>query len=242
MQRYFYLSSQIAMTQMTLPRIIGTWMLVLAAHTVFAQSGLALTLLNYTIQTDSVNYTYGYTITINATLTNTSTQLVYSDSLDFGLHNNQYSSITAGSIFKKPPYSSRSITLQPGESVPAVFGVKIDAQYFAPGPDVVVVWPICTEVIADSVVINLHINDPLATADEVQQPAGYLITADKILLQNTGSNNFEQVRIFNISGQLLYLQHSSYITEIPLGYLPKGIYLAELLTADKRRQVIKFFK
>ena len=240
-QRYFYLSCQLAMTQMKLPRIIGTCILLLAGKIAMAQSGLALSLLNYTIQTDSVNFTYGYTITINATLTNVS-QSAYSDTLDFALHNNQFSVITANSVFKKPPYSAKTITLQPGESVPAVFGVKIDAQYFAPGPDVVVVWPICNQIIADSIVIDLHINDPMASAPEVLQPASYLVLSDKIILQNTGENNFEQVRIFSISGQLMYLQHSSFITEIPLGYLPKGIYIAELITADKRRQVIKFFK
>ena len=101
---------------------------------------------------------------------------------------------------------------------------------------------ICNQIIADSIVIDLHINDPMASAPEVLQPASYLVLPDKIILQNTGENNFEQVRIFSISGQLMYLQHSSFITEIPLGYLPKGIYIAELITADKRRQVIKFFK
>ncbi|MFN8286383.1 MAG: hypothetical protein U0V74_06505 [Chitinophagales bacterium] len=208
-----------------------------------AQSTIALKLINYTIQSDSLNFDLGYTITINADLTNTG-QIPYSDSLDFGLRNSSNSFIPESSgLFNKPPYINYGlITIDTGETVPAVFSVHIDMPYFHPGPDVVVVWPICSSAYNDSVLINLNILDPLAIDDKDEHLTPYIITGNEIFLEKAIENNFQQVRIFNISGQLLYGMHAEYIDRVPLAGLPHGLFFCELQTSDKRRQVIKFVR
>ncbi len=244
MQRYLYIYGQTNMKHKMTRKIYTVVALIMVCcFSATAQSSIALKLINYTIQSDSVNFDLGYTITINADLTNTG-QVTYNDSLDFGLRNSTNNFIPPSSgLFNKPPYTGYGlITIDTGETVPAVFSVHIDMPYFHPGPDVVVVWPICSSVYNDSVLINLNILDPLAINDEVEQITPYIITGSEVFLEKASENNFQQVRIFNISGQLLYAQHADYISRVPIGNLPHGMFFCELQTNDKRRQVIKFVR
>ena len=43
-------------------------------------------------------------------------------------------------------------------------------------------------------------------------------------------------------GQQISELRSEFITEIPLPALPKGLYLCELITAEGKRKVIRFFR
>lgn len=213
---------------------------VACSHRVVAQStGIGLSLLNYTVENNQDNIDIGRTVTINALITNyDSTD--FSGTLDFGLRNSQQQLSNTG-LFDKPPYSGNTITLSPGETVPAVFSVEIGAQYFAPGPDVVVVWPISDAPIGDSVVITLNINNPTGIAQVNELELNYIVMSDRILLQQSDNENeFEQVRIYNMLGQAAYTANGS-ATEIPTSTLPKGIYICELRSGDKRT-VFKFSK
>ncbi|MCW5909229.1 MAG: T9SS type A sorting domain-containing protein [Chitinophagales bacterium] len=202
--------------------------------------GLALTRINFTIQNDTA-VNLGYTITINAQLTNTDTA-VFSGQLDFGLRNSTQILTQAG-IFKKPPYSNNTIILNPGETVPAIFSVKIDDQYFAPGPDVVVVWPISTKPVTDSILIELNIASPTAIYNEPEVKFDYFVYSDKIVLHNLPAHIMvKQVRIYNLFGQLVDGAAPGFANEIPIGNIPKGIYFCEMLMADRSRKVIKFLK
>src|ERR1700722_9395046 len=102
-----------------------------------ADKGIGVVLLDYTLDTTN-QVDLGYTITIYAQVTNYDT-VPFSGSINFGLHNNQQN-LSTDNIFKKPPYSGDIISLGPGETVPAIFSVNVSPLYFAPGPDVVVVW------------------------------------------------------------------------------------------------------
>lgn len=202
--------------------------------------GLALTRINFTVQNDTV-VNLGYTITINAQLTNTDT-VVFTGQLDFGLRNSTQILTNTG-IFKKPPYSNNTIVLNPGETVPAIFSVKIDAAYFAPGPDVVVVWPIAAKPVTDSILIVLNIVSPTGIQQEPEAQFDYLVYPDKIVLYNLPTDiAIKQVRIYNVFGQLAGEGVPGFAHEIPLGNIPKGIYLCEILMADRSRKVIKFLK
>ena len=206
-----------------------------------ASSGIAVTLLGYTIDS-TLNVNLGYTLTISAIVKNTDGVNSFSGPLDFGLHTNTHT-LTTFSLFSKPFYSgSTQIFLDTNESVPALFSVDIDPQFFSPGPDVVVVWPICTSPITDSVRIPLNIVSPNAITDEQEQKFNYFVTEDKIFLQNIYQQiNFKQVRIISLLGQTVSSLTSNFITEIPIPDLPKGIYLCELVTNDNSHSVIKFF-
>ncbi len=50
----------------------------------------------------------------------------------------------------------------------------------------------------------------------------------------------KQVRIYNVFGQRIVSFDSGIDDEIPLGYLPRGIYLCEIKTSNQKRKVIKF--
>lgn len=203
-------------------------------------NGLALTLLNYTIQNDSGNVNLGYTITINSRLYNDDT-IPFTGQLDFGLRNSQQVLTNADHVFNRPPYSGTLVILNPGETVPAVFSVHVDDPYFLPGPDVVVVWPISSRPIADSILIPIHVIGPDAIPPPEEAAFGYLITPQKIMLQHLSPEiKVKQVRIYNVFGQRIVSFDSGIDDEIPLGYLPRGIYLCEIKTSNQKRKVIKF--
>lgn len=221
--------------------LLAVIFLILAfAQQSLAASGIAVTLLGYTIDS-TLNVNLGYTLTISTQVTNTDSTNSFSGQLDFGLHSNTQT-LTTSNIFNKPPYSNNQITLAPNETVPAIFSVHITPQYFVPGPDVVVVWPISTSPITDSVRIPINILNPSGVKEEKKDMFTYIITEKKILLQNLNpQTNFKQVRIYSLLGQPVSNLSSDFITEIPVPDLPRGIYICELLTSTNARRVIKFF-
>ena len=203
-----------------------------------AATGVGVTLLTYTI--DSGNTAGdGFIITISAQVTNFDSTIFY-DTINFGLRcDNQV--LTSAGIFGQPRYSGDKIYLHGHESVPAVFNVHIEHQYFAPGPAVVVVWPICNQPIGDSIVINFTVTDPTGVITEKDDAFSYVVLSNRILFKNLDAKtNFKQVRIYNLLGQQVCELQSGAVTEIPLPVMPKGIYLCELLTTDNTRKVIKF--
>lgn len=200
-------------------------------------AGVGVTLISYTFDTVGL----GYTITVNAKVTNYDS-VAFTGSLDFGLRNHQQTLSNTG-IFNKPPYSSQQITLYPNETVPAIFSIDIDPQYFAPGPDVVVVWPICNQPITDSIVIDIYIETPSSVVAEKNDLFNWILIDDYVFLKNLPSDiNVQQVRLFNLLGQQIYNYRSQHISEVHLPIIPKGIYLCEFITTDNRRQVIRFFR
>ena len=204
-----------------------------------ASAGIAVTFIDYRFDSTQ-NVNLGYTLTISAQVRNTDTVQSFSGFLDFGLHNNG-NILSAETIFNKPPYSGRAIMLNPGEVVPAVFSIDIDHPYFTPGPDVVVVWPISSSPIADSIIINLLIQSPNSVAKKELENFTYMITNNQIhLFYPTNETNFKQVRILNILGQEAAYLHSDFITEVPVPTLPKGVYLCEMISAEGKTKVIKF--
>ena len=195
---------------------------VACSHRVVAQStGIGLTLLNYTVENNQDNIDLGRTVTINALITNYDS-IEFVGTLDFGLRNTQQQ-LSGTDLFNKPPFSGNTIILNPGESVPAVFSVDIDAPYFIPGPDVVVVWPISTAPIGDSIVINLNINGATGVTSANQLKLNYLVLSDKIVWTNTSIENpIEQVRIYNLVGQTIY-STSGDSNEVPINQLNSGL-------------------
>ena len=205
----------------------------------YASDGkIGVTVVNYTLDTTH-NVNLGYTITINADVTNYDTS-TFTGSITFGLRNNE-EIITNGDVFNRPPYSGDIITLHGHETIPAIFNVIVTSPYYTPGPDVVVIWPIFAGTPNDSINIPINVVDPSSINNSKEDPITYLITSEKIILKNTGNQNtFKQVRLFNVVGQELYELHSVEITEIPISSLPKGLYVCELIAADGTKQVIRF--
>lgn len=210
-----------------------------------SDKGIGVTLVNYTLQhvpNNEVNP--GYRISISARVKNFDT-IPFSDTLSFGLRNSRYD-LTQTSLFGRPGYSGQLIELQGGEEVPAIFSVTIDPSYFiAPGPDVVVVWPISPQRVEDSIMIYLTILDTVTSMnDEPDGNIGYTTLRDRIQLFNTGSEpfNFKQVRFFDLMGRHLSDAPLLINNEIPIPNLPQGIYLCEMISVNGKSKVIKFLR
>ncbi len=203
-----------------------------------AGHGVGVTLIDYTLSQES-SIDLGYTITINAQVTNfDSTE--FTGRIDFGLRNSTQVLTTAG-IFGQPNYSGETISLHGYETVPAVFSVKLDPIYFRPGPDVVVVWPICTPTTGDSILIHLNVADPNGIENGQDNMFSYVVMSDRILVKNADNKTyFRHVRISNLLGQQVVEQNAEDISTINLPAMQHGIYLMELITADNRRKIVKF--
>ncbi len=227
------------MMQKLLIRFLACLLIIVGtAGSSVASSGIAVTVLGFTM--DTVDVHIGYRLTVNAQVRNTDSVL-FSDVLDFGLRNSS-SQITSPNVFRKPTYSGSQIVLNPDEVVPAVFSVYIDAPYFAPGPDVVVVWPVSNSPVTDSIEIYLNIENPNGIKQEERDDFTFLVLGNKILLQTMNANlKIQQVRIYNILGQQVSYLHSDFISEIPLPDTPRGIYICEMLASDKKTRVVKFY-
>ena len=168
--------------------------------------GIALSKINYTFDTVG----FGYTITVNAQLTNYDS-VPFSGPMDFGLRTDHYN-LTTSSLYGKPPYSGNQISLYPYEVVPAIFSIHIEPQYFSPGPDVVVVWPIANSPYIDSILINIIVQNPSGIKDDKEDLFSYIIAGNKIFLKNTNpETNIKQVRIYNLLCQLVSEMHSDFI-------------------------------
>lgn len=212
-----------------------------------ANSGIGLILLSYSLSNQELGQAkQGYTMTINARLVNYDS-LQYVGVVDFGLRNKDRVLSDNRSVFTRPSYGGLPIILEGRETVPAIFNVTLDAQYFKPGPDVVVVWPITPLPFYDSIEIPLTVleNGTLGLAsipEETSLSFNYVLTESKIMLLNlSAETNFKQVRIFDLEGQKVSELKADHIREVPLPAMPQGIYLSEFTAADGRRKVVKFW-
>jgi len=210
---------------------IGNWSIVLA------QSGLSLAMQNYTVQPSNGIVSFGYTITISATLTNTDS-IPFSGQVDYGMRNSQQI-LSNNAIFSKPFYSGDSIQLGGGESVPTLFSVNIETPFFIAGPDVVVVWPISNVNFSDSILINLLIEEPTNIDQKVVSPSEIQVFGEYITFPE---NTFKQVRIFNYSGSLLHSLDVAQLNYLPIDFLPQGFYILEATTTSKQQIVKKFIR
>ena len=203
-----------------------------------ADHGVGVTLISYSLDT-SQPVNLGYTITINAVVTNYDS-VPFNGHINFGLHNNEDTLTNAG-IFDQPPYSGDSISLGAGETVPAIFSVNINHPYFRPGPDVVVVWPICSQPVADSILIHLTIVAPNGINDITKADFTYAVVNNTIMVKSGDPKlNFKQVRIYNDLGQKISEMVADLSGTIPLLPLSQGIYFCELTSGDGKRTTFKF--
>lgn len=222
------------MNKLHLHKIIATLIAIIAGSTANAQIGV--TLVNNT-QTD-VNL--GDKVIIYAEVRNFGNNQ-FAGVLDFGLRSN-LQVLTQTNLFAKPNYSGNTIVLGPGEVVPATFSVDVDPQYFTPGPDGIVIWPISGQNISDSILLPIQVLAPAAINNTA--PAGFKMFcyAGQLHVLNANPDNaVKQVRIYGLLGEEIVVTNGE-VSAIDLQQLPVGIYLAEALLADDRRVVIKFLR
>lgn len=116
---------------------------------------------------------------------------------------------------------------------------------FRTGDNVVVVWPKYGGVSGDSIYINLFIPDPAGIDDKT-----WALNSNSIRISELGEDMLgitlisqetiiEQVRIYNLSGQLLLDKKQSSV--LNLAGIPTGIYIIEV-NSNGEKFYQKFFK
>lgn len=214
--------------------------LLLVATTGFSQSSLRLNVITVSDTAPAL----GDEILVFANLQNTDSTNAFSGVVNFEVANG-IQNLSNNNILSSPPYSGTQITLNPKEEIPALFTVKVDEQYFKAGPDIIVIWPITTLPPKDSIRIPITIHQALGIEGLAQNKPHLFVSGNQLLIHTgfNANNDLKQVRIFDLSGQLL-LQHSSEEKNISIGIeeIPRGLFICELLYSNNKRNVMKFVK
>jgi hypothetical protein len=223
------------MKKFNLHKILTAALVLLAIGNV-ARAQIGVTLINNT-QTD-VNL--GDKLIIYAEVRNFGNNQ-FTGTLDFGLRNGQQN-LTLTGLLAKPNYSGNTIVLNGGEVVPAVFSVNVDAQYFMPGPDGIVIWPISNQNFVDSILLAIDVIDPNGIDDNtVEGFKMFSYNGNLHVLNANADNAVKQVRIYDLLGRTA-ITVTGDETTINLSSLPQGIYIAEAILSDNRRVVVKFLR
>jgi hypothetical protein len=214
--------------------------LLLIATTGFSQSSLRLNVITVSDSAPAL----GDEILVFANLQNTDTANSFTGVVNFEIANG-FQNLSGSNILSAPPYNGTQITLNPKEEIPALFTVRVDEQYFKVGPDIIVIWPMTTLPPKDSIRIPITIHQALGIEWLTQNKPHLSVNGNQLMIQSgvTANNELKQVRIFNLTGQLL-LQQSSEEKNISIGIdeLPRGLFVCELLYSNNKRNVMKFVK
>lgn len=214
--------------------------LLFIATTGFSQSSLRLSVITVSDSAPAL----GDEILVFANLQNTDTANSFTGVVNFEIANG-IQNLSGNNILSAPPYNGTQITLNPKEEIPALFTVRVDEQYFKVGPDIIVIWPMTTLPPNDSIRIPINIHQALGIEGLTQNKPHLSVNGNQLMIHSgaTANNELKQVRIFNLTGQLL-LQQSSEEKNINLSIdeLPRGIFICELLYGNNKRNVMKFVK
>jgi hypothetical protein len=214
---------------------------VFSNNPVSAQGVLSL----YTTSSSNTTLPMGGMVSINTKLVNTSATDTFNGLIDFELANGN-GIINDINVFGEPQISGTVFKLAPQEEKLLLFTVTPNASYFAPGPDIIIVWPIAASAnaIIDSARVAINILQSTGVNETDMQQIRILNTGTDLFI-STGSEKIatERVQLFNLQGQLLLQQYfNATNVHLPITELPKGIYVVELTTNNGIRKLMKFVK
>lgn len=195
-----------------------------------------------TYSEDTLNL--GDTLHINTYLKNYDTA-AYASTLGFRLKINGIINVNQN-IFPNP-LQGQQLNLAPGDSLALNMIVVITPAYFVVGPDILVVWPYPTDggIAHDSLIKQIIVRDyetgiNEAALDEALkawlQNDQFVINSDAALVE------LNRVSFYNLYGEITYSTPASNNTQIPLGHLPRGIYIAEIIYNGNQRKLVKISK
>lgn len=159
--------------------------------------------------------------------------------IDFGISINGIQNLSRN-ILPNPLYDSLVI-IPHGDSISTLIHIIITPAYFEAGPDIFVVWPIITNNDAFSQLPHqIYVLDPTEIIPIPGSGDLKIIQSNGIVsLKNEGQNVLKRVRLFNISGQLVYDRSYQNNMAIDIGRFGSGLYFMEVQFADNREQIIK---
>ena len=214
---------------------------LLSAATIgFSQNSLRLNVITVSDSAPAL----GDEVLVFANLQNTDTSNTFTGIVNFEVANS-FQNLSNSNIMGSPPYSGTQITLEPQEEIPALFTVKVDEQYFKAGPDIIVIWPMAVMPPKDSVRIPFFIHLPAGIEGFATLKPTLITNGNQLTVMSgfQGKNTLKQVRIFDLTGQLVLTQSSEEKNiHIDIATLPRGLFICELSYDNNKPNVFKFVK
>lgn len=218
--------------------LIAAVLFLTGAGQLNAQASLGL----YTTSISDATPNMGDQLSILTNLVNLSSTDTFIGVVDFRmLHNG--GEIIDQAIFGKPALAgTATIKVAPGEQKSLLFTVQIDAGYFVPGSDIIIVWPVAPVAIIDSAKTSIFINGTTGVNDLHLGGVSVFVANNQLMVVNPAQNTgVEQLQIFNLLGSpVLSYPVTKSTFAVPLANLPKGIYIAQLTGSNGERRAVKF--
>ncbi|MBS1593366.1 MAG: T9SS type A sorting domain-containing protein [Bacteroidetes bacterium] len=175
---------------------------------------------------------------------------IFADTLSFGY------SITAGgstATYNTRNYSGSGIaangpafvTIPAGDSlIYQAISFNFSSPVFVIGPTTVVIWPTLahsSSSIGDSASAIVYIDDPAGVGTLEPAASAVYISGSKLVVRNP-ENEFGGIRIFDISGKLIFSDQLQGDKLIPVSQYADGIYSVEITTTSGSRHNYKVLK
>lgn len=218
-------------------KALTTLLILLAACTItHAQARLVFG--TTTLSADTVHA--NETVYVSTSLINTGNQ-PYNGRLWFAFSINGVRNISR-SIFN-PPYNGEVVSINPGQQLPLQFEVVAQPQYFVPGPDIFVVWPITEnnttpDTLQAQIVVLDGINDVAAEQDESNLRI-YSTNNTLIITQADAAPQLKNIALYSITGSLMYYTTNTGNITLPLDNYTPGIYLVQIQLGNGRYKTYK---
>lgn len=140
--------------------------------------------------------------------------------------------------------SINSLFLAPGDSIHKTLNVHASPPQFQTGPSVVVIWPISTfngtTVIAqDSAKFTISI---ISNGINGLDYGKLYYSNHQVWLKSDDGIGFNQVRIYDAAGQLIFNTNTANKSTVPVPYLPMGMYIAEATLSNNLTVRLKFIE
>lgn len=199
------------------------------AFTTQAQTQIDLSIDPLTLQ-PPFRVSYGDTISYATEITNKDSNTV-SGTLFIafkGSNSVTYDSLNLG-VVQIPPFGTiqRSIS------------IDVQPQFFKPGPEVVVVWPIFSGNAGNQVADFIFVKDNLSNISNITSAQTNYFVWQNTLNSKSNISTLKQVRIFDISGQSLFnTQSENFPIELPK--LNTGIYFIQIENITGEIEIVKW--
>lgn len=211
---------------------------IMSPRTSSAQASLGL----FTSSVSNSSPTLNTQISIFTELLNLSATDTFRGVVNFKLANKD-SIITNVNVVGMPNFAGTSITLAPQEQKAALFTVQLLPSYFSIGNDIIIVWPVAAVATPDSAKAPIVISAETGISDIASQSVKAYVADERLMIISDDKTGLQQVQIFDIAGRKVgeYTIDATAIT-ISLHDLPKGIYIADILTTTGESRKIKFVR
>lgn len=194
-----------------------------------------------TVSADTVHHSD--TITLATSLLNVG-NAAYNGSLSFGFAINNTRNISEAIFIA--PYKGQMVNIPAGDSLPLLFRIVVQPQYFQSGPDIFVVWPITdNNYTPDSVAVNIVVIDEVNDISTTPGDENFRVYCNDNQLKIAGNGDeppIDNLAIYSTTGQLMYSNVVGSNLSVSLSPFPAGIYLVKVSFANGKKRMFKVIR